>query len=122
MLTTLNSTPHARFNDPMKAIVDVDVDESELLSREACKMPQQLICVVVQNVRHDAEKTTVQPYPPSGIAVVLKSVSLSVGEGPSCCKIVSFEVDEIRCCRPCCRAFESSMVRSWIRLNSMLSS
>lgn len=74
VLAVLNMTPHARFREPMKAVVEVDVEESVDERRDAWMTPQQLIWAVIQNVRHEAAATTVQPYPPSGIAVVLKSV------------------------------------------------
>jgi len=35
VLAVLNMTPHARFKDPMKAVVEVDVDERVEERREA---------------------------------------------------------------------------------------
>ena len=67
------AAPQERLSEPMKETVAVGTWLRELLRRAVCRIPQQLIIPLIQNVTTKPASTMAQPYPPSGMAVVLNA-------------------------------------------------
>jgi hypothetical protein len=73
-------TPLARLTEPTKATVEAETWARVELRSAVCRTPQQLSRAFMQKVVVEAAATTVQPYPPSGTALVMKLPSGWIGE------------------------------------------
>ena len=80
VVKTPNATPQQRLSEPMKDTVEVGTWESVEFSIAVCRIPQQLAIPLIQKVTVKPARTTAQPKPPSGMAVVLNAPGASGAE------------------------------------------